>query len=456
MSRLTLRDVGPAAGLAFAAALACSSGLRGQNFPDPDALARSEPGRYVGIATCGTANCHGSTLPKKERRVLQNEYFTWDKLDSHRRAYEVLFDARSATILRNLRLAGPAYQTKRCLDCHALVVPERLQAARLEVEDGLSCESCHGPASGWLEGHRAEGWTHADSVRAGMRDLRDFFVRAGLCLSCHQGDATQTVDHELIAAGHPVLSFELDNYTRTLPPHWRVERENGARAWSAGQATAFASGLARLAAGATTENTGRWPEFSELSCTPCHHALGDPGKERWRSERPPESPGLPRTSPARWAVLRHLVAAFAPEERAALDAGVAELGTKTIRFGTPAGDVAKAAEALLPSARRAALGIAHAEIGEPEIRSLLLAIATDRSFMTGPDADVATAEQVYLALHTLSAELLARLPPRAAARTGLPTVLEQLAAELEVRNRFDPGRFAERLKAFEARVRALR
>ncbi len=441
------------AGILFGAALAFCGALRAQAFPDPDALARSEPGRYVGIATCGTANCHGSTLPRKERRVLQNEYFTWDKKDAHRRAYEVLFDARSATIVRNLRLPRPAYETKRCLDCHAFVVPEGLQAARLEIEDGLSCESCHGPASGWLEGHRAEGWTHADSVRAGMRDLKDFSVRAGLCLSCHQGDASQTVDHELIAAGHPPLSFELDNYTRTMPPHWRVERENGARAWVTGQAAAFASGLSRLAAGA---GAGRWPEFSELSCTPCHHALGDPGKERWRSERPPESPGLPRVSPARWAVLSHLVAAFAPEEKAALAAGVADLGGKTIRFATPAADVAKAAEALRPSAERAARKIAHAEIGEPEIRSLLLALAADRAFVTGPDADVATAEQVYLALHTLSAELLGRLPPRAAARTGLPTALERLAAELQTRNRFDPARFTERLAAFEARVRTLR
>src|SRR6185295_8276833 len=266
------------------------------------------PGHYVGIATCGTANCHGNTLPQSGLRVLGNEYFTWDKSDRHRRAYEVLFDARSAAIIRNLGL-GPAPDAPACLACHALAVPRAQQAARLEIEDGLSCESCHGPASGWLEGHRAEGWSHADSVRAGLRDLKDFRVRAGLCLSCHLGDSNRSVDHELIAAGHPVLSFELDNFTRAMPPHWKNAGAQGARAWAVGQTAAFAAGLDLLASRTRGE---RWPEFSELSCTPCHHALAE---ERWRTERPPDRPGLPRASPARWAVLRHLADAYLPASR---------------------------------------------------------------------------------------------------------------------------------------------
>ncbi len=419
---------------------------------EPSAVASPQPllqpGHYVGIATCGTANCHGGTLPRNEQRILANEYFTWDKKDLHRRAYEVLLNPRSAAIARNLRLSAPPARTPLCLDCHALQVPTRLQEARLEIEDGISCESCHGPASGWLEGHRAEGWTHADSVAAGMRDTKDLGVRAGLCLSCHQGDAKRSVDHELIAAGHPVLAFELDNYARTMPPHWRA-RENGARAWAVGQAAAFASGLDRVGA---TARSGRWPEFSELSCSPCHHSLSE---ERWRSERPPGRPGQPRPSVARWTVLRHLARAYAPGELTALDEGVAELSLRTARLTTPSAEVAAAAEALRPRAANLARAVAGAEFGAAEIRRLLLEIAAGNRANPADIAEVAGAEQVLLALQTLSAELLAGRSGRGASG-GLGAALDRLNAELEDRNRFDAGRFAERLRDFEERVRALR
>ena len=39
-------------------------------------------------------------------------------------------------------------------------------------------------------------------VGAGMRDLRNFYVRANTCVACHQN-----VDQELRTAGHPLLTF---------------------------------------------------------------------------------------------------------------------------------------------------------------------------------------------------------------------------------------------------------
>ena len=41
--------------------------------------------------------------------------------------------------------------------------------------------------------------------------MRDLPTRARTCLACHMGSGNTVVDHELIAAGHPVLTFELDN-----------------------------------------------------------------------------------------------------------------------------------------------------------------------------------------------------------------------------------------------------
>jgi len=65
-------------------------------------------------------------------------------------------------------------------------------------------------------------------------------------VSC--GDDKRNVDHELIAAGHPDLVFELDTFTAILPPHWRISQdEGGGKDWVVGQAVALRESLKRLA-----------------------------------------------------------------------------------------------------------------------------------------------------------------------------------------------------------------
>ncbi|HEX9668337.1 MAG TPA: multiheme c-type cytochrome [Thermoanaerobaculia bacterium] len=429
--------------------------------PPPSApVAASAPaaarGLYVGPISCAGSLCHGSELPRRDYDVLQNEYFTWFHRDRHRRAFEALLDERSETIARHLRLGTPAAEARVCLDCHVLAPPPEVRTNLLELEDGISCEACHGPASGWLEGHRSASWSYEDAVRAGMTDLRRLEVRAGLCLSCHQGAPGRGVDHDLIAAGHPELVFELDNYTAQMPPHWLpfgerrdpppgLRPSHGARAWAVGQVVSFGEGLAQLARRARSE---RWPEFSELRCAGCHHSLAG---ERWRRASYPDRPGLPRWSPARWAVLRHLVDAFAPGARPELDAEIARLAQQTARLATPPAEVADTAEragrGLAPVAARV-----EAASWEPaQVRRLLLAMTGDSAFLA--DADFQSAEQAYFAVHTLVAELIAA-DPRAAAG-GLTGPLERMYQELGDPETFDRGRFLAQLGELERQARRL-
>ena len=44
-------------------------------------LALAEVGRYVGIQTCSSTNCHGYAEPHSERKVNQNEAFLWENKD---------------------------------------------------------------------------------------------------------------------------------------------------------------------------------------------------------------------------------------------------------------------------------------------------------------------------------------------------------------------------------------
>jgi hypothetical protein len=71
-------------------------------------------------------------------------------------------------------------------------------------------------------------------VTAGMRDLRNFYVRANTCVACHQN-----VDTDILAAGHPQLRFELDGQSVAEPKHWRDPAGSNAKAWLVGQAVAL-------------------------------------------------------------------------------------------------------------------------------------------------------------------------------------------------------------------------
>src|SRR5205823_3686488 len=108
----------------------------------------------------------------------------------------------------------PAHEEQRCLSCHVAPdydVNKPPCDAPYFKTDGVSCESCHGPAQDWLARHHLDAWkneTRAEKNRLGMTDTQSLAGRAQLCARCHVGAAGMDVDHDLLAAGHPRLSFE--------------------------------------------------------------------------------------------------------------------------------------------------------------------------------------------------------------------------------------------------------
>jgi hypothetical protein len=403
------------------------------------------PGQYVGVASCANSGCHGSTQPLNSTRILQNEYYTWLSSDRHAQAYNVLFSDRSARVARNMRLKGKAYQETVCLDCHTTNVPARLVSGKVDPEDGVQCEACHGPASGWRAEHTQAGWTHEQSVARGMTDLRSIPIRASGCLSCHLGNDKKEVDHELIASGHPILAFELDNYTETMPPHWRRSKDtvadtHGARAFAVGQAAAFSQSLDNLARHARGD---KWPEFSDMSCINCHHSLETSG---WRQERGwPGRAGLPSWSPQHWAVMRLLVGRANPSARAQLDNDVQLIASRVSRMNDTAGVVQASADA-----KRIIDGvtpqIAALSWRDEDVRSLMRTIAGDTDFIL--TSDVHSAEQSALALQSL-ASALTRNNPRLL-KSPMTEAIDALFAEIQNRERYEPSRFVQRLGALRA------
>ena len=191
---------------------------------------RESGGSFVGSIGCKSSSCHGGAGPKR------SQYFTWSRQDFHTKAYAVLLNARSERIAEGLEIAA-AQSSARCTVCHSplqSVAPSRLMPT-VHPDEGVSCETCHGAAGGWLRGHTRTDWTYNTRVAAGMRDLRNLYVRANACVACHQNLAP-----EILKAGHPDLFFELDGQSVAQPKHWKDEEPwSGLRQWLTGQAVAL-------------------------------------------------------------------------------------------------------------------------------------------------------------------------------------------------------------------------
>src|SRR6266700_3635216 len=92
-------------------------------------------------------------------------------------------------------------------------------------------------------------------VTARMRDLKSFYVRANTCVACHQN-----LDSDIVKAGHPELTFELDGQSVAEPKHWRDDDpSSGVRAWLVGQSVALREMSWELSKNETpTAETAKW------------------------------------------------------------------------------------------------------------------------------------------------------------------------------------------------------
>jgi len=261
-------------------------------------------GKYMGPASCAGMICHSSNTPRSDTRVLGNELFLWARKDKHRNAYNVLKNEPSPTIAKNLGLKEKAVDAPRCLACHTLHPPADQRGREFEADLGVSCERCHGPSSNWLRPHTqtTPGQTvaqmHAANVALGMYDTKNLVDRAERCLDCHLGTNEKFVDHELIAAGHPDLVFDMAKYIHDMPRHWKNKEDalqvnSGAEAvknaaredaieevriWAVGQIVQLKRQMQRVADHAKDKI---WPEYAELQCDSCHHSLTRP-EQSWR------------------------------------------------------------------------------------------------------------------------------------------------------------------------------
>jgi hypothetical protein len=414
-------------------------------------------GKYTGPGSCASTSCHGSVTPLNVNEVLQNEYSTWIVKDKHAQSYKALTGMVGERMAGILGL-GKAETAPRCLACHTLNPPPDQRARTFDVSEGVSCESCHGPASGWLGPHTERDWTHAQSVAQGMVDTRDVAKRTEKCLSCHLGSEDKFVDHEMIAAGHPDLFFELDSFSAVMPRHWKEPGEPGAydkidpwydvRELTLGQAVQLRESMARLAG--RTKTGKPWPEYSEMQCYACHHSLTPP-EQSWRLARgyPDRRPGDPPWNASRYAVFRDVAHQLDAQDAAQLDDQIAQLFKLMSQLNPDRAAVAGAATNSAHLADALAAKVSAAAYDPASTLKLLQKITADADDISAQGEQ--SAAQAAMAIQSLfvAYDRDVKFQNSAELRAAIGALFQQLQDP----SAYDPAKFSRQMQQVNSLLR---
>jgi hypothetical protein len=305
----------------------------------------------LGEQSCASSGCHGASFDGA-KRGSPSAYSVWLAEDPHRQAFAVLYTERAVEMYRNFHPeskqssepppdnAYEAFLGERCLGCHATGVRGRGVVPLPDGSDrpahylaGVTCESCHGPASGWIHTHYL---TDFSRNTVGFHDTKPLEMRAAVCVGCHVGPMlaengkAYDMNHDLVAAGHPRLAFEFSSYLANLPKHWDEAKEIVSHqpvgqpmtfhsdAWSFGQEQVARQLVRqiehRLTAAKRDSNLTPWPDFSNFDCYDCHHAIGPPGNERTTSAQLAGRRNFPRPALVSLDTLRVLSGRTPPDE----------------------------------------------------------------------------------------------------------------------------------------------
>jgi Cytochrome c554 and c-prime len=419
-------------------------------------------GRYEGVASCAGSTCHGRA-EGNGAVVRQDELRLWQepsaRSGAHSRAYAALVSPRGERIAGTLGL-GSAGSAAECLGCHATPPGER--GERFLVSDGVGCEGCHGPASGWIASHYAVGASHQANVAGGMIPLDEPAARAGVCLDCHLGSARpgQFVTHAMMAAGHPRLSFELDLFS-SLQQHWdddadyrsRKPQTDSVRLWAVGQAEAVRRSLNLFSQGSLANN-GIFPEFTFYDCHSCHRAIDDnPARQRTfepNQQRPIEF-GQPPFNDENIIMLSAVAQVLAPTEAARFDKAAREFHAAMGRGRSEA----VAAGARLDAAA-AALGTAMAQGPGGSDTAFRVVAAIGGRAISPRFTDYAGSAQAVMAVDTLLNALVREGRVTVGAAAGIRASISRAYAAVASPTDYSPGQFRAALGQAVRSIEVLR
>jgi nitrate/TMAO reductase-like tetraheme cytochrome c subunit len=136
---------------------------------------------YVGSSTCGM--CH-----KSEKQGSQLSIWEGSK---HAQAYTALTTEKADGIAKSKGFKTKAVETPECLKCHAsgYNVDAKLLAAKFKIEDGVQCETCHGPGADYKSKKIMEN--KEEAIANGLmvpENIEEF------CITCHNAESPTYVE----------------------------------------------------------------------------------------------------------------------------------------------------------------------------------------------------------------------------------------------------------------------
>jgi len=132
--------------------------------------------KYVGVKTCGM--CH-------KAKDKGEAFLVWEK-SAHAKAFATLKSEAAEEFAKKKGLKKPASESPECLKCHVTGggVATNVEAG-FKKEEGVTCEACHGPASGFKMLH-SKG-DKAKSKDAGL--IKGSKTDAKFCQTCHNAES---------------------------------------------------------------------------------------------------------------------------------------------------------------------------------------------------------------------------------------------------------------------------
>jgi len=264
------------------------------------------------------------------------------------------------------------------------------------------------------------------------------------------GTSDKHVDHEMIAAGHPDLTFELDSFSAAMPKHWKTNRPNddawlGVQTWAIGEAVQLRESLNRLSRRASGP---KWPDYAELDCFACHHSLTAPG-DSWRLTTTDyyqgRSPGVPAWNGSRYLVFRSFAAIVDPMASERMDRVVEHLSSLIGKWGNPKEISATALEAA--GLVQQILQKIITQRYDPSLTArIMLAIAGNAESIS--DGGERTAEQATMALDSLFIAYAAN--NKVANESEVRGAINMLFQQLQNPSAYNAPQFKQQLQKVQA------
>lgn len=136
---------------------------------------------YIGVESC--TMCHKTEKQGNQLSIWQNS--------AHSKAFETLKTDKANQIAKEKGFLKPAAETWECLKCHVtgFNLDASLLGKKFKVEDGVQCETCHGPGSDYKDMKVMK-----DKELAVKNGLMMHEKLEDLCVTCHNSESPTFVD----------------------------------------------------------------------------------------------------------------------------------------------------------------------------------------------------------------------------------------------------------------------